>query len=74
MSDVVTPEKAAQFLQPKIRREQERNHALWVQADADARRIVEQIAKSHRPKRIWQWGSLIRPEYFSEISDIDIAL
>ena len=28
----------------------------------------------YRPLRVYQWGSLLHPEHFSEISDIDIAL
>ncbi len=32
------------------------------------------IIKKYNPKRIYQWGSLLHPEQFSEISDIDIAV
>ncbi|MFH0918798.1 MAG: nucleotidyltransferase domain-containing protein [Fibrobacterota bacterium] len=40
--------------------------------DADA--IIQMIARNYRPNKIWQWGSLLHHENFSEISDIDIAL
>jgi hypothetical protein len=31
------------------------------------------LIKAYHPVRIYQWGSLLRPERFQEISDIDIA-
>ena len=37
-------------------------------------RIVEMIAAEFAPRRIWQWGSLLHRDRFSERSDIDIAL
>ena len=43
-------------------------------AQRDFDRIVETVSKRYHPTRIWQWGSLIHTENFSEISDIDIAL
>ena len=32
------------------------------------------IWKSYKPAAIYQWGSLLHREQFSELSDIDIAL
>jgi predicted nucleotidyltransferase len=43
-------------------------------ARKDFDRIVDHIARTYRPKRIWQWGSLIDGHHFSERSDIDIAI
>lgn len=43
-------------------------------ACADFQNIVSMIIKKYNPQRIYQWGSLIKPEHFSEISDIDIAI
>lgn len=43
-------------------------------AQRDAERIISAIAKEYRPRRIYQWGSLVHTERFSEISDIDIAV
>ena len=38
------------------------------------RKIVTLIIKKYHPKRIYQWGSLLKREHFSFISDIDIAV
>ena len=42
-------------------------------AQRDAARIIAMIAH-YRPRRIYQWGSLVHTERFAEISDIDIAV
>jgi predicted nucleotidyltransferase len=43
-------------------------------ARCDAGRIINHIRQTYRPKRIYQWGSLLDGKRFSERSDIDIAL
>lgn len=43
-------------------------------AQADFQRIVRLIIEKYQPRRIYQWGSLLHKENFSEISDIDIAI
>lgn len=43
-------------------------------AQKDAARIIAMIVAEHRPRRIYQWGSLVHTERFTEISDIDIAV
>ncbi len=43
-------------------------------AQRDAARIIAMIAAHYRPRRIYQWGSLVHTERFAEISDIDIAV
>ncbi len=43
-------------------------------AQKDAARIIAMIAAEYRPRRIYQWGSLVHTERFTEISDIDIAV
>ena len=43
-------------------------------AQRDFDRIIQRIINKYDPLRIYQWGSLLHPEDFSEISDIDIAL
>ena len=43
-------------------------------AKKDCKRIVDYLISEFNPKRIYQWGSLVYPERFSEISDIDIAV
>ena len=45
-----------------------------VQARKDFERIVQHIAETYKPLRIYQWGSLVDSDHFSERSDIDIAL
>ena len=32
------------------------------------------LVRDYQPKRIYQWGSLLHPQHFQEISDIDIAV
>ncbi len=48
--------------------------AKLAEARRDFEQIVAYLVREHRPARIYQWGSLLRPEHFSEISDIDIAV
>jgi predicted nucleotidyltransferase len=43
-------------------------------ATHDARVIVTMIASEYRPRRIYQWGSLLHPDRFDENSDIDLAV
>ena len=43
-------------------------------AQEDAARIIAAIVAEYRPQRIYQWGSLVHTERFTEISDIDIAV
>lgn len=47
-----------------------RFRAAWVDFD----RIAAMIASEFAPRRIWQWGSLLRRRRFSKRSDIDIAV
>lgn len=48
--------------------------AMAKDAQRDFERIVEMLVKKYRPKHIYQWGSLLKPERFSDRSDIDIAV
>ncbi len=47
---------------------------LWEKANAEADRAVALIIERYEPRRVIQWGSVLRPERFTEISDIDIAV
>jgi len=47
---------------------------LWEKANAEADRAIALIIERYQPKRVIQWGSVLRPERFTEISDIDIAV
>lgn len=73
-STTVSPADIRAFFKRKARLRTESNHALWCKAKADADAIIAHIANNHDPTRIWQWGSVLRPDKFNEISDIDIAL
>jgi predicted nucleotidyltransferase len=66
--------KAREFLAAKRRRREDALRTLLQEAQSDAERILAHIASTYDPLRIWQWGSLVRTERFSEISDIDIAV
>ena len=43
-------------------------------AKADFASIVSMIIEKYNPRRIWQWGSLLDPDSFTEYSDIDIGI
>lgn len=62
------------FLRAKRRRRQAALADRLERARDDAQRIRERIAHELRPVRIYQWGSLLDGEHFSEISDIDFAI
>jgi predicted nucleotidyltransferase len=44
------------------------------QAACEAAAIIEMIRGKYRPRRIYQWGSLLEKKKFGEHSDIDIAV
>jgi len=67
-------EKVKQFLRDRDSRRRERLSRRLADARKDAAAIIERITSEIKPRRIYQWGSLVRTEHFSEISDIDIAL
>lgn len=67
-------EKARERIQMREKRQIRENAALAQQAAADAQAIIEMIVQSFSPRRIYQWGSLLRPGGFKPYSDIDIAV
>jgi predicted nucleotidyltransferase len=67
-------EKVKRFLKEKEDRRRKALQKRWAAACNDFNRIVSHIISTYRPLRVYQWGSLLHPEHFSEISDIDIAL
>jgi predicted nucleotidyltransferase len=73
-----TSDAEMQLMRKNFRERQERHQRDLEErlemARKDFTRIVDHIARTYRPKRIWQWGSLIDGHHFSELSDIDIAL
>ena len=66
--------KTLDFLRRRERVRQERLDARFRDASRDFDRIVSYIVAKHRPKRIWQWISLLERRKFSDVSDLDIAI
>lgn len=71
---MVTPQETLYFLKNKELRVQKLHHALWQKACRDAEAIIAMIKENYSPQRIYQWGSLLKPERFRAYSDIDIAV
>ena len=65
---------AARWVARRRERRRERLRRRLQTAQRDTRRIISAIAAEYRPRRIYQWGSLVHIERFSESSDIDIAV
>jgi len=70
----VTPQDVYRFVERKLQHQKRRWQKLHRQAAGDAERIVRYIIEKYKPKRIIQWGSLLKPEQFRDYSDIDLAL
>jgi len=62
------------FLARKAAARRAQLDARFERARADFDAIMERILERHSPRRIYQWGSLLDRDKFSEISDIDIAV
>lgn len=62
------------FLEKKQKTRDQRRAGLLDTAQKDAESIIEMLVRKYDPLRIYQWGSLVYTENFSECSDIDIAL
>ncbi len=67
-------ENARQFLEKKERDRAQLLDERYNQARRDYQKIIDFIIERYNPKRIYQWGSLLNRENFTEMSDIDIAL
>lgn len=52
----------------------EKRVKLFDKASADCASIIKMIIKRFNPVRIYQWGSLLDKNMFTDYSDIDIAL
>jgi predicted nucleotidyltransferase len=66
--------RVREFLREKQNRRRRRLEERLEQARKDASRIIEHLGRTYAPRRIYQWGSLVEPRNFSEISDIDIGV
>jgi predicted nucleotidyltransferase len=67
-------EKAKAFVRNKEQKRQAALRQRLLQAQADFDAIAAMIIQRYHPRRIYQWGSLLHAEFFSEISDIDLAV
>ncbi len=70
----VSTESARRFLEQKRRKRQAEWDRLFQKATRDCEAIVKMIIEKYRPRRVWQWGSLLHPELFRDYSDIDLAV
>jgi len=66
--------KTLQFLHKKWQQEQAINLRLWEKANHDVEIIVAMLIQKYNPRRIYQWGSVLYPAEFGELSDIDLAV
>ena len=73
-TDTAHLQKARQRLVDQARRDAYRDDRLQQTAQADAKAIMDMIVRDFSPRRIYQWGSLVRPGAFKSYSDIDIAV
>jgi len=53
---------------------EKRNRERFQTAKLDFDRILEMLIREYHPRRVYQWGSLLHENEFSDISDIDIAV
>ncbi len=67
-------EKAREFLRNKKKQKQALIERRFQKAWDGFEQITAMIWKTYKPRAIYQWGSLLNRDRFSDISDIDIAL
>jgi predicted nucleotidyltransferase len=67
-------EKCRRFLQVREEQRQALLDRRFERAWEDARAIIGLLVTKYRPRRIYQWGSLLDRCCFWERSDIDIAV
>jgi predicted nucleotidyltransferase len=70
----VDKEKAKKNLEKRILEKHKIFSQLWKQAVDDFEKITKMIIKNYKPKRLYQWGSVMKKNYFNDNSDIDIAV
>jgi len=67
-------EEVRSFLDRRAKQHKNLLKKRFDRAQRDFDRIIQRIINKYDPLRIYQWGSLLHQEDFSEISDIDIAV
>jgi predicted nucleotidyltransferase len=70
----VDPKAAREFLERKEAGTFAANRRLFARATRESESIIRMIIDKYAPSRVYQWGSLLEPERFTGISDIDIAV
>ena len=71
---MVSRKETIEFLTNRERRRQRMLDERFERAKKDCEKIVSDIIAEYAPHRIWQWGSLLNRKFFTEKSDIDIAV
>lgn len=66
--------QVAEFFRQRSAARQTRLNLRFEQAWKDCRQIIALITQKYHPQRLYQWGSLLDRQKFSEISDIDLAV
>ena len=67
-------DKVRAFVASKARKRKEALDERFDRATRDFDSIVERIVNELTPTRVYQWGSLLDRNRFTEISDIDVAV
>ena len=67
-------EAAARRVRDREREWARANSERQRRAMKDAAAIIRMLVRDYRPVRVWQWGSLLRPNAVRDYSDIDIAM
>jgi len=65
---------ACNFQNQKYKRKFKEFDLLHSKAVEDFEKIVQMIIEKYNPKQIYQWGSLLSKNKFTDFSDIDIAI
>lgn len=65
---------ARAYLRKKQEQLQTQRFRLWQQAEKETNEIIAMIINNYSPQKIIQWGSVLDPTQFSEMSDIDLAV
>jgi predicted nucleotidyltransferase len=74
LNETAAVREMREFIREKAARRKDRNMRNWRRAAKDAARIITMITREFDPLAVYQWGSVLNAEHFSEISDIDIAV
>ncbi len=74
VTNSVSPNESARFLARRDGAQRLHREKHLERARCDAQAIVRLIVERYRPRRVYQWGSLLDARKFGTHSDIDIAV